>query len=105
MQPGKGLKQMAEYRLSRSADQDFFDIYVYGAQTFGVRQAETYAAGMQRRFQEIADTPRRYQAVDAIRSGYRRSVYGAHAIYYREEGEGVLIARILRGQDLGAAFI
>ena len=41
---------MARYRLSHSADQDFFDIYIYGAQTFGVKQAETYTAGMQVRF-------------------------------------------------------
>lgn len=38
---------MARYRLSHSADQDFFDIYIYGAQTFGVKQAEAYTAGMQ----------------------------------------------------------
>lgn len=48
---------MAQYRLSHSADQDFFDIYIYVAQTFGVKQAEAYTAGMQVRFQEIADTP------------------------------------------------
>lgn len=77
---------MAQYRLSHSADQDFFDIYIYGAQTFGVKQAEAYTAGMQVRFQEIADTPRLYQTVDSIRQGYRRSIYGVHAIYYRQEG-------------------
>lgn len=95
---------MARYRLSHSADQDFFEIYIYGAQTFGVKQAEAYVAGMQVRFQDIADTPRLYPAVDSIRPGYRRSVYGVHAIYYLEDSAGVLIVRILRGQDLYKAL-
>ncbi|WP_240222656.1 type II toxin-antitoxin system RelE/ParE family toxin [Rheinheimera hassiensis] len=95
---------MAQYRLSHSADQDFFDIYIYGAQTFGVKQAEAYTAGMQLRFQEIADTPHLYQAVDSIRPGYRRSVFGVHAIYYRQDSEDVLIVRILRAQNLPTAL-
>ena len=95
---------MARYRLSRSADQDLFDIYIYGVQTFGVNQAEAYVAGIQARFQNIADAPRLYPTVDSIRLGYRRSVYGVHAIYYREDATGVLIVRILRGQNLPTAF-
>ncbi|MEH8017248.1 type II toxin-antitoxin system RelE/ParE family toxin [Rheinheimera muenzenbergensis] len=95
---------MALYRLSNSADQDFFDVYVYGVQTFGVKQADSYTAGMQIRFQEIADAPRLYQAVDNIRPGYRRSVYGVHAIYYRQDGADVLIVRILRAQNLSTAL-
>lgn len=95
---------MAIYRLSQRADQDFFDIYVFGVMNFGLEQAEAYAAGMQARFAQIADKPRLYQAVDDIRPGYRRSVYGSHAIYYRMDDDGVLIVRILRGQNLTTAL-
>ena len=95
---------MAQYRLSHSADQDFFDIYIYGAQNFGFKQAEAYAEGMKARFQDIADTPNLYQAVDSIRLRYRRSVFGAHAIYYRQDNADVLIVRILRAQNLHTAL-
>lgn len=39
-------------------------------------------------------------AVDHIRAGYRRSVYVARSIYYRTEGNGIIIVRILGRQDL-----
>ncbi|MDT0495825.1 type II toxin-antitoxin system RelE/ParE family toxin [Algiphilus sp. W345] len=72
--------------------------------TFGLEQADAYAAGMLERFTRIAEQPRLYQGIDHIRPGMRRSVYGAHAIYYREDGDGVLIVRILRGRDVSVAL-
>ncbi|WP_350153730.1 type II toxin-antitoxin system RelE/ParE family toxin [Thalassospira sp.] len=38
---------------------------------------------------------RRYQAIDAIRAGYRRCIFGAHTIYYRTDENSVHIMRIL----------
>ena len=95
---------MATYRLSNSADQDFDSLYVYGVLTFGLEQADSYAAGMLGEFARDAEQPRLYQAIDPIRPGMRRSVYGAHAIYYREDDDGVLIVRILRGQEVSVAL-
>ena len=51
------------------------------------------------RFGELADRPLLYQAVDQIREGYRRSVYGAHAIYYRVRDDQVDIMRVLGRED------
>jgi toxin ParE1/3/4 len=45
-----------------------------------------------------------YPAVDHIRVGYRRSVCGVHAIYYRLDSEGVEIVRILKNQDVSQAL-
>jgi len=45
---------------------------------------------MQERFTRIAEQPRLYQGIDHIQPGMRRSVYGVHAIYYREDGNDVL---------------
>ena len=59
---------------------------------------------MEARFEQLAEQPCMYQAIDYIRPGYRRSVYGSHAIYYRIDGDGVLIVRILRGQDIRVAL-
>lgn len=73
--------------------------------TFGVERAETYAAGMEARFEQLAEHLQLYQAVDDIRSGYRRTIYGSHAIYYQiADDDQIVIIRILRGQEVGAAL-
>ena len=95
---------MGGYRLSRKAAADYEEIFVYGFQAFGLLQAEAYAAGMEQHFAEIATWPRLHQAVDHIRSGYRRSVYRSHAIYYRIEPSEVIVVRILGKQNLETAF-
>ncbi|MGL6160626.1 type II toxin-antitoxin system RelE/ParE family toxin [Microbulbifer sp.] len=95
---------MAGYRLSKRADEDFESIYLFGVQAFGLMQADAYAVGMQERFDQLAEQPPLYQAIDYVRPGYRRSVYGNHSIYYRMDGDGVLIVRILRNQNLSAAL-
>lgn len=72
---------MATYRLSRAADRDFENIFEFGLDRFGLEQATNYANGMIAQFDKVARHPGQYQAVDHLRTGYRRSVYRAHAIY------------------------
>jgi len=72
---------------------------IAGVLTFGLTAADRYYDCLIERFEEIAEHPRMYQAVNAIRPGYRRSVYGVHSVYYRETPEGVTIVRVLRGQN------
>ncbi|MBD3655353.1 type II toxin-antitoxin system RelE/ParE family toxin [Marinobacter sp.] len=95
---------MASYRLSERADEDFESIYVYGLRNFGVVQADAYADGLEAWFEQIANQPQLYLAVDHIRAGYRLSVYKSHSIYFRVDEGGVIIVRILRNQDVGAAL-
>lgn len=95
---------MGIYRLSQCAAEDFESIYLYGVTEFGLKQAERYVAGLQVRFEQLADQPYLYPAVDHIRLGYRLSVYCSHAIYYCFEGNKVLIVRILRNQDITRAL-
>lgn len=96
---------MGNYRLSNRADEDFEAIFVYGFLTFGLKQAEQYAAGLEARFEQIAHQPRLYPEVDHIKAGYRLSVYGSHSIYYCLDEHGALIVRILRNQDVGRALM
>ena len=95
---------MAGYRLSECADEDFESIYIYSVLEFGLEQAESYAAGLQARFEQLADQPRLYPAIDHVRPCYRLSVYGSHCIYYRIDNNGVIFVRVLRGQDIGPAL-
>ena len=95
---------MREYRLTIAAEQDLMQIARYGIQRFGLTRARIYHERLVQRFEELANAPERYQSVDHIRPGYRRSVCGAHSIYYRVHREFVEIVRILGAQELGNAF-
>lgn len=93
---------MGNYRLQRAADADMLTIALYGLENFGLQQAEIYQEKLKSRFQEIANNPLLYQAVDHIREGYRRSVCGSHSIYYRIEEGGIVVVRVLGQQDTDA---
>ena len=95
---------MIGYRLSEKADEDFESIYLYGFLNFGLLQADAYADGMVERFEQLAEQPDIYPAIDHVRPGYRFSVYKSHTIYYRKQSDYVLVVRILRSQDVSAAL-
>jgi toxin ParE1/3/4 len=95
---------MASYKLSLMAKADLREIYRYGLSEFGEKQADRYYADFFARFEQIAENPLLYPAVDHIREGYRRGVCGVHAIYYRIENDTVEIMRLLGRQDTATAF-
>ena len=97
-------KLIAKYKLSSAADQDFEQLFEYGIENFGLARAKSYVDGLIIQFQSIAENPSHYQAVDHIRKGYRRSVYGKHAIYYVFSNDCVDVMRILRAENLKTAF-
>ncbi|NJA05137.1 type II toxin-antitoxin system RelE/ParE family toxin [Methylococcaceae bacterium WWC4] len=90
---------MGSYKLSQKARADLKRIWLYGVKTHGNQRADQYHQGMLDRFAQIAEQPYLYQAVDSIRAGYRRSVYGTDSIYYRINGGIVEIMAILGHQD------
>ena len=95
---------MASYRLNEAALGDLDRIYEYGIITFGLKQADQYFDGLVSYFQHIADSPLSHPAVDEIRAGYRRAPYYANSVYYRIEGDRIVVARILGRQDPTKAF-
>lgn len=86
---------MSSYSLTERADADLFDLTLYGMKQFGVRQAEAYAADLERIFQLIADTPRMGRKADSIRPGVRRHEHGAHVILYEEAPGGITVLAIV----------
>lgn len=91
---------MATYRLSENAREDLRRIYRRGLREYGEAQADAYYNALFDRFEEIAEQPFLYPAVDDIREGYRRSVCGVDSIDYRIEGETVEIMAIIGRQDV-----
>ena len=91
---------MATYRLSENAREDLRRIYRRGLREYGEARADEYYNALFDRFDQIAERPFLYPAVDDIREGYRRSVCGVDSIYYRIEGETVEIMAIIGRQDV-----
>ncbi len=92
---------MGTYKLSSEAEDDLYRIWLRGVHEYGEPQADKYYYNFIKRFEQIAEQPYLYAAVDYIREGYRRSVCGADSIYYRVEGGTVEIMSILGRQDIG----
>ena len=92
------------YKLSNEAKSDLARIYWRGVEAFGELQAERYYEALFQRFYDIVEAPYKYQAVDYIREGYRRSVCGVDSIYYRMDGEIVEVMRVLGRQDATGSF-
>lgn len=85
--------------LSGGADRDLNAIYEYGFRQWGEAQADAYFTGLIRHFDQLCENPFLYAPIDEIRVGYRRSVCGAHSVYYRVTDGTVQIMAIIGQQD------
>lgn len=90
---------VAEYRITEAAKDDLLLIAEYGDEHYGITQSNQYRDQLKQRILLLAEQPMLYPSVDYIRGGYRRSVCGAHSIYYRIDGGMVEIMRVLGRQD------
>ena len=95
---------MPSFRLSESAKEDLVKIAQYGDEYFGTAQSDRYRDQLNQRFFVLAEQPLLYPSVDHIRRGYRRSVCGAHSIYYRIQDSTIEIVRVLGQQNLEDAL-
>tara|TARA_B100001146_G_scaffold200459_1_gene191075 strand:+ start:834 stop:1121 length:288 start_codon:yes stop_codon:yes gene_type:complete len=90
---------MNNYKLSNTAKEDLIRIYRYGAKKFGETQAEKYFNNFFEYFDVIAENPYSFEAVDYIRTGYRRCVCGSDSIFYRVNSEKVVEMMTIVGQQ------
>lgn len=91
---------MSDYGLTKRAEADLFDIFLFGYEQFGSKQAEAYAAELEHVFQLLADNPRMGREAEAILPGVRRHEHGSHVILYEEASSGVVILAIVHRRSL-----
>ena len=91
---------MAKYKLSNVAKEDLIRIHHYGVKQFGIKQADKYFDSFFEHFELIAKNPQSFEAVDFIKSGYRRCVCGVDSIFYKMSEDVVEIMTIIGRQDL-----
>ncbi|MBB5754457.1 type II toxin-antitoxin system RelE/ParE family toxin [Prosthecomicrobium pneumaticum] len=87
------------YSLSRRAEEDLIEAYVYGVARFGVGQAERYIAGLTATFALIAAHPLIAREWPEFEPPVRLHFHAAHVIAYTIEDDGVTILRVLDGRQ------
>ena len=86
-------------KISALAEQDLNAVYVEGFTAWGEAQADRYYDDLIVHFDRLCENPYLFMAVDEIREGYRRSVCGKHAVYYRINEQTVEIMAVLKRQN------
>lgn len=81
--------------LSAAAARDLRDIFVWTEERFGLAQAARYQQALNGRIREAVAAPTIGRPYVQARSGTRRLVSGRHFIYYRAEGDRLLVIRVL----------
>jgi toxin ParE1/3/4 len=90
---------MGNYRLTPDAEEDLYRIYQWGFRKHGEAAADEYFFVFFDRFEQLAEQPYLYSAIEHIHQGYRQSVCGVDTIYYRVVGDTVEIMNVLGRQD------
>lgn len=91
---------MNSYRLTEDAERQIIDIFLYGFETFGPKQAQLYKSELENAFQLLADNPRMGRLADSIAPGIRRHEHESHVIFYEFHGDGILILAVLHGRSV-----
>lgn len=87
---------MANYRITHLAQSDIQSIWDYTIEEWSLGQAEKYIDGLFDCFDAIANSITQGKAVDYIRQGYRKAIYGRHIVFFRVgEDQIIEIIRVL----------
>lgn len=76
---------MSEYRLTKDADADLLEVFIYGFETFGPIHAEDYWDSITRCFGFLAENPKRGRKADDLAPEARRHEHTRHIIFYDEQ--------------------
>ncbi len=83
------------YKLTPEAENDLIEIYVYGFQKFGERQAEKYFSDFEDCFQLLSETPLICRERQEFTTPVRIHPHGRHLVIYLIQNDQILIVRIL----------
>lgn len=83
------------YKITREADKDLSEIYVYGFLNFGERQAETYFSELENCFQLLSETPFICRERLEFTPPVRIHNHGRHLVVYVVQDDQILVVRIL----------
>lgn len=94
-----------KYRTTFEADRDIIEIYVLGAEQFGVPQSERYVSELFGTFELLADNPQMARERQELTPPMRLHPHQAHLIAYTIREDDIVIVRVLHSrQDWQSLF-
>ena len=88
------------YRLSQQAEQDLFEIFLYGAQHYGVEVARRYHQQLSRTFEFLAEHPKAAPLRKEIDPPVHIHPVGQHLVIYQQMAErSIFIIRVRHGHE------
>lgn len=92
--------------IAVSARTDLVEIQLFGVKTWGRGQADKYRDLIRDRMKVLARGEMTGTSTDDIASGLRRQVVGSHAIWFRLDGERLVVLRVLhQSRDAGVQLL
>ena len=91
----RAVAWMLELLVRLRALRDLKEIWGYTAQQWGVAQADQYLYDLDREIQGLLTFPELGTACDHVRAGYRQLQVKRHLVFYRRNGQGLEIVRVL----------
>ena len=88
---------MKRYRVSKEAENDLDDIFVYWAERASLDIADRLIDAIVDRFWLLGEYPESGRECDGIKPGTRGFPAAKYLIYYRKMRRGVEIAHVFRG--------
>ncbi len=86
---------MGVYKISRKAETDLANIYEYGIETFGMKNAKNYLLGTHQVFKILTDNINLGRDASEFMLLLKRFSYKSHTIFYLVTDIGILIVRVL----------
>ena len=94
---------MADFRLRPRAKADVDEIWTWTAQRWSLDRAETYVRSLMAEVAALAQSPRRGRSADEYLPDMLRRRFRSHEIFYRIDGAGITVLRVLHYRmDLAA---
>jgi len=90
---------VSEYRLTRRADKDLLDIFVFGLETFGRLQALKYTDEFRHCFGLLAENPRMGRPFAPLGAGVRRHEHQSHIILYEITDFGIRVLGVVHKRN------
>ncbi|HAR52510.1 type II toxin-antitoxin system RelE/ParE family toxin [Roseovarius nubinhibens] len=99
------MPKTSRWVIRPAAQTDLSDIWHYGADHWGIDQADRYADGLFALFDLLSDFPEMARERDEFIPPVRIHPSGVHLVIYRANGQGVEIIRILHAHQTLTSYL
>ena len=89
---------MLKLTISKKAEKDIRDIWLYSFNVFGKEQANLYINELKRHFLNLQENPYIGVSVDYIRQGYFQHTIQSHNVFYKVSKDNIFIVRVLHNK-------